>query len=300
MQRRPLFQLEFKALFPILKPVFLKSVHHFRIAGPVQSKVAVTTKRKIPAKEKTSSGTINRRTYDADHVRTLFDGIAPRYDFLNHLLSSGIDVFWRKKAISLLKEQRPSKILDVATGTGDLAFEACRLHPQSIVGIDFATAMLDLARLKAGRKGLSSLVSFTKGQAEKLPFDRDTFDAVTVAFGVRNFSNLEKGLSEMVRVIRPGGAMVVLEFSKPRSPFIAGLYGFYSKRILPMVGGYLSSKEAYEYLPSTIQEFPDGDQFAKVLEQAGLQHIRTFPLTFGIVTIYHGIKGGRSNRAKRD
>lgn len=271
----------------------------FRNAGLVQSQAAAATAGKIPAKKKNTSGDIRRRTYSTEYVRSLFDGIAPRYDFLNHLLSSGIDVLWRKKAVALLAGHHPNAILDVATGTGDLALEAARLHPQRVVGIDISPAMLRLARLKAEKRGLSPVVSFTDATAEDLPFPRDTFDAVTVGFGVRNFSNLDQGLKEMVRVMRPGGVLVVLEFSRPRSPMMGRMYRFYSQRILPLVGGSLSSKEAYQYLPNTIQEFPDGEQFRAVLERAGLRHISVVPLTFGIVTIYHGIKDGKSKPRNR-
>jgi len=280
--------------------VYLRTIsHNTPISGLVQPQAVVTTGKKIPVVKRTSAGTSGRRTYSTQYVRSLFDGIAPRYDFLNHLLSSGIDILWRRKAIALLQNLHPRDILDVATGTGDLALEASRLHPRTIIGIDIAPAMLNLARRKVEKRGLTGMISFTDAQAEDLPFAQETFDAVTVAFGVRNFSSLERGLQEMVRVMRPGAAMVILEFSRPRSPLMRTLYGFYSERILPLVGASLSSKEAYEYLPATIQEFPDGEQFGTVLERAGLEHIRMLPLTFGIVTIYYGIKSGTNKRRKR-
>jgi len=266
----------------------------------VEPQAVLSNSKNITATKQNSSTISDRRTYTPEYVRSLFDGIAPRYDFLNHFLSSGIDVFWRKKAVGFLRDHHPQKILDIATGTGDLAFEVSKLRPKSIIGVDIAPAMLDIARRKANKKGLETLVSFIEAQAESLPFATGTFDAVTVGFGVRNFSRLESGLKEMVRVVRPAGVLVVLEFSRPRSPLMSRLYGFYSKRVLPFVGGSFSNKEAYEYLPSTIQEFPDGERFGRLLEVAGVQDIRIVPLTFGIVTIYYGTKSGNSKRGGRD
>ena len=258
----------------------------------MQPQAAVSNRKKIPAIS-------DRRTYSREYVRSLFDGIAHRYDFLNHLLSSGIDVIWRRKAVSLLQDHYPRTILDVATGTGDLAIEASRLRPEQIVGVDIAPAMLDLAKRKVKKRALAGMITFIDAQAEHLPFSAGSFDAVTVAFGVRNFSNLEQGLEEMVRVLRPGGAMVVLEFSKPRSRLIGTLYGLYSERVLPLVGGSFSNKAAYEYLPNTIQEFPGGERFGTILERAGLHQIRIVPLTFGIVTVYYGTKSGTNKNRTR-
>ncbi|MEX1139311.1 MAG: bifunctional demethylmenaquinone methyltransferase/2-methoxy-6-polyprenyl-1,4-benzoquinol methylase UbiE [Bacteroidota bacterium] len=232
-----------------------------------------------------------RATFDPKYVRGLFDRIAPRYDLLNHLLSSGIDVLWRRKTIGLLCPHRPSNVLDVATGTGDLAFEAVRqLHPHHVIGIDVAPAMLDIGRAKAVKKGFRS-VEFAEGPAEALPFETDSFDALTVGFGVRNFSDLSKGLSEMYRVLRPGSPVIVLEFSRPRSFPVQQLYSLYSKTLLPAVGGFISrDREAYEYLPGTIREFPDGNDFLALLRTAGFHSLKHYPLTFGIATIYYGIK----------
>jgi demethylmenaquinone methyltransferase/2-methoxy-6-polyprenyl-1,4-benzoquinol methylase len=272
----------------------------FQVPRLVEAQALLSNGKNITATKRNSSTISDRRTYTTEYVRSLFDGIAPRYDFLNHFLSSGIDVFWRRKAVGFLRDHHPQKILDIATGTGDLAIEASKLRPKSVIGIDIAPAMLDIARRKAGKKGLGALISFIDAQAENLPFAGGTFDAVTVGFGVRNFSHLESGLKEMVRVVRPGGVLVVLEFSRPRSALMSTLYGFYSERVLPFVGGSFSSKEAYEYLPSTIQEFPDGERFGKLLERAGVQNIRIVPLTFGIVTIYYGVKSGNSKRGRRD
>lgn len=233
----------------------------------------------------------NRTTFDQAYVRGLFDRIAPRYDLLNHILSSGIDVLWRKKAIGFLRRHQPAIILDVATGTGDLAFEAVRqLRTPQIIGIDVAPAMLDVGRSKAAKKGIRS-VRFSEGSAESLPFGNNTFDAVTVGFGVRNFSDLDKGLREMHRVLKPGAPAVILEFSRPRSFPIQQLYTLYSKTLLPALGGLISqNREAYEYLPETIREFPDGKDFVALLQSAGFHSTEYHPLTFGIATVYYGIK----------
>ena len=235
---------------------------------------------------------LQRRTYQTDYVRSLFDRIAPRYDILNHILSSGIDVLWRRRAIDLLVQVGPKEILDLATGTGDFAFECARLHPRQIRGVDISRAMMELARIKAEHRGLSGLVSFEEGAAEHLPFGDETFDAATIAFGVRNFSDLDLGLREVFRVLKPHGAFIVLEFSKPRASIVNTLYGFYSSRILPLVGGWISgSREAYSYLPETIRTFPDGEAFAGILRKTGFNSVRILPQTFGIATIYHAAKG---------
>jgi len=232
-----------------------------------------------------------RAAFDPKYVRDLFDRIAPRYDLLNHLLSSGIDVLWRKKAVRLLRPHTPLEILDVATGTGDLAFEAYRqLRPRRITGIDAAPGMLSIGRSKAEKAGFHE-IEFAEGLAESLPFKKDTFDAVTVGFGVRNFSDLPRGLSEMYRVLKPGAPVVILEFSHPRSFPVKQLYSLYSRIVLPAVGGLISQdREAYEYLPGTIREFPDGNDFLTLLQTAGFHSLKYTQLTFGITTIYYGIK----------
>lgn len=232
-----------------------------------------------------------RATYERAYVRTLFNRIAHRYDLLNHFLSSGLDILWRKQAIALLQQHHPRTILDVATGTGDFAIEAARLQPDRIIGLDIAAEMLKLAKKKIDRKKLNDMIRFEEGAAEDLPFPSGSFDAVTVAFGVRNFSNLEQGLAEICRVLRPGGAAIVLEFSRPTSAFVRAIYDFYSQRILPRLGGWISShREAYEYLPRTIKDFPDGNDFCSIMRSSGFGDVRNVPLTLGVVTIYHGIK----------
>ncbi|HEX9615393.1 MAG TPA: bifunctional demethylmenaquinone methyltransferase/2-methoxy-6-polyprenyl-1,4-benzoquinol methylase UbiE [Bacteroidota bacterium] len=236
--------------------------------------------------------TSSRRTYRPEYVRTMFNRIAPRYDLLNHLLSSGIDIFWRRKAIRILQPLAPMEILDVATGTGDFAFEAADLlHPRSVVGVDVAEEMIRIGEVKAKKRGLDNVVRFAEGQAESLPFSDSSFDSVISAFGVRNFSDLNKGLREFSRVLRPGGSVVILEFSNPRAFPVRQLYRFYSDTVLPAVGRLISrNREAYEYLPGTIREFPDGDDFLSILKSAGLESPLQIRLTFGIVTIYHAHK----------
>jgi demethylmenaquinone methyltransferase / 2-methoxy-6-polyprenyl-1,4-benzoquinol methylase len=238
--------------------------------------------------EKQSS---ERRTYDTDFVRSLFDQIAHRYDFLNHLLSAGIDVLWRRRAVSFLRAAHPTEILDIATGTGDLAIEASTLAPRRIVGIDVAGAMLERAKKKVAGKHLEGIISFQQEAAERLSFPNESFDAVMVAFGVRNFADLEQGLREMLRVLKPNGVAVILEFSRPRTGLIRGVYRFYSSSILPVIGGLVSkSRQAYSYLPNTIREFPDGELFAEILRKTGFDRVDYVPQTFGIATIYRGMK----------
>lgn len=228
-----------------------------------------------------------RTTYSASYVRSLFDKIAPRYDLLNHVLSSGLDIVWRKKAIRLLAPFHPKRMLDVATGTADLAIAAARLKPDTIVGIDLSEEMLCIGREKVARRTLEHCISLRRGNAEQLEFPDGSFDAVTVAFGVRNFSNLERGLREIHRVLSPGGAFVILEFSRPRFSLIRQLYGWYSRSIIPVLGGMISKhREAYEYLPKTVSEFPDGEMMLSILRSVGFGTAAAYPLTFGIVTIY--------------
>ncbi len=232
-----------------------------------------------------------RRSYEKSYVRTLFDRIAFRYDLLNHLLSSGIDLYWRAKAIRLLREFRPARILDVATGTADLAIRAAELQPAQIIGIDISAEMLKLGRQKIHVRKLDYLISLQSGDAENLSFGDNSFDAVTVGFGVRNFSDLHRGLSEIFRVLRRGGVALILEFSQPKQFPIKQLYSFYSRHILPVVGGLISkSREAYEYLPATVQEFPDKNEMLGILQNVGFTSTHAYPLTFGIATIYIATK----------
>ena len=228
-----------------------------------------------------------RRTYEQTYVRSLFNRIAPHYDFLNHFLSLGFDIRWRKKAIKLLREYEPRTILDVATGTADLAIEAWKPPVEKIYGIDLSPAMLSQAKDKIRRRGLEHSILVEEGSAEQLRFPGESFDAVMVAFGIRNFSDLHGGLGEMFRVLRPGGAVMILEFSRPRLTPFKQLYSFYFTRILPRLGGVISkSPEAYQYLPSTVQSFPDGDAMLKILVSIGFIGGYQHALTLGVATIY--------------
>ncbi len=242
--------------------------------------------RKIDTPQNGNSA-LQRRTYATSYVQSLFDSIAQRYDLLTHVLSSGIDILWRKRAIRLLAAYQPKRILDVATGTADLAIEASALHPDSIIGIDLSQQMMKLGIKKIQRRGLSHIITIQSGNAEAMTFATDSFDAVIVSFGVRNFSDLKKGLSEFHRVLHAGGVAMILEFSHPRIFPVKQLYNFYSKIIMPPLGEVIiHDRSASDYLPSTISEFPDGEEFCSILRSVGFAHIKYFPLTFGIATIY--------------
>jgi demethylmenaquinone methyltransferase / 2-methoxy-6-polyprenyl-1,4-benzoquinol methylase len=226
-----------------------------------------------------------------EQVAQMFDNVSPKYDFLNHLLSGGIDILWRKKAIKLLKKAQPKTILDIATGTGDFAIEALTLKPDKIVGVDISEGMLSFGREKIKKLGMDSVITLQSGDSERLAFEDNTFDAVIVSFGVRNFENLEKGLTDMCRVMKSGGTCVVLEFSKPQTFPMKQLYNFYFKNILPTVGKIVSKDtSAYTYLYDSVQAFPEGNDFMKVFQRAGFTQTQCLPLTFGISTIYVGRK----------
>jgi demethylmenaquinone methyltransferase/2-methoxy-6-polyprenyl-1,4-benzoquinol methylase len=226
-------------------------------------------------------------TSKKEQVEEMFDNIAHRYDFLNHLLSLGIDKTWRKKAIATLKQINPSLLLDIATGTGDLAFEARRQMPDvEIVGLDLSEGMLSKARDKA-KERIINKIQFVKGDSEKLSFEDTSFDAISVAFGVRNFENLEAGLAEMHRVLKPGGRVAILEFSKPKTFPVKQIFNFYFQYILPTTGKLISKdKRAYEYLPESVQAFPEGNDFLQILEKTGFKSCKDKPLTFGICSLY--------------
>jgi demethylmenaquinone methyltransferase/2-methoxy-6-polyprenyl-1,4-benzoquinol methylase len=225
-------------------------------------------------------------------VSNMFNNIAPYYDMLNHLLSMGVDKGWRKKMIKILNDQPHDLIVDVATGTADVAIAMAKtLNVQKIVGIDIAQQMLDIGTKKIAKANLSEKISLEWGDSENLRFESNTVSAVTVAFGVRNFENVEAGLSEMYRILQPGGKVVILEFSKPRVFPLKQLYHFYFRRILPVVGRITSKdKKAYSYLYESVQAFPDGVDFTKLLDQTGFSQSTWKPLTFGICSIYTGIK----------
>lgn len=227
-----------------------------------------------------------------EQVADMFDNIAHRYDFLNRFLSAGIDIQWRKKAIRQLKELRPKRILDVATGTADVAIMAARiLQPERIIGIDISDGMLALGRKKIEKAGLANHIELLNGDSETINFEDSSFDAVTVAFGVRNFQHLEKGLSEIRRVLKPGGKLVVLEFSKPKAPGIKQLYNVYMNVVAPGAGRLFSkNRNAYKYLDESIKKFPEGENFTSILDNLGYTNTYCKPLSFGICSLYCGIK----------
>lgn len=222
-----------------------------------------------------------------EQVAQMFNSISGRYDFLNHLLSLGIDKIWRKKAIKILAASKPKLMLDVATGTGDFAIQALSIKPEKVIGVDISEGMLEVGRKKIAQRGLSEKIELTLGDSENLPFPDNNFDAVTVGFGVRNFENLKKGLAEINRVMKPGATLVVLEFSRPtRFPF-KQVYNFYFKFILPKIGRLVSrDKSAYTYLPESVEAFPDGERFLAILHETGFKNTACKPLTFGTSSIY--------------
>lgn len=225
-------------------------------------------------------------------VQRMFDNIAHKYDFLNHFFSMGIDVLWRKKCIRILRKENPSTIIDMATGTGDFALEAIRMGLDAhVTGVDLSQGMLDVGIEKIKSRGYQDKISMQQGDSENLPFDDNSFDAYTVGFGVRNFENLNKGLSEMHRVLNPGGITVILEFSKPKSFPIKQLFGFYFKYIMPTIGNLLSKdSSAYTYLPESVMAFPEGEDFLNEMGKVGFKNLRQKKLTGGIASIYIGYK----------
>ncbi|HEY3402899.1 MAG TPA: bifunctional demethylmenaquinone methyltransferase/2-methoxy-6-polyprenyl-1,4-benzoquinol methylase UbiE [Ohtaekwangia sp.] len=226
-----------------------------------------------------------------EQVARMFDNISHRYDFLNHFLSLGIDRGWRRKAIDLIRPLNPKQILDVATGTGDFAIEALSLKADKITGVDISAGMLEVGRKKLAERNLNGRIELLLGDSENLPFADASFDAVTVAFGVRNFENLEKGLRDIHRVLKPNGMLVVLEFSRPRKFPFRQVYNFYFKFVLPKIGRLVSSdKAAYTYLPESVEAFPDGEDFLHILKTVGFNNTKCRSLTLGISSIYTGLK----------
>ncbi|MBI1316161.1 bifunctional demethylmenaquinone methyltransferase/2-methoxy-6-polyprenyl-1,4-benzoquinol methylase UbiE [bacterium] len=222
-----------------------------------------------------------------EQVADMFDGIAGRYDALNRILSLGIDVGWRKKLVRTAALEKPAQILDVATGTADLALELAKTTGAKVIGVDISKGMLEIGRAKVGKERLNDQIELLYGDSESLPFESDRFDVVTASFGVRNFQNLEVGLSEMARVLKPGGLLMVLEFSQPQSSPFKELYRFYSSAILPRLGKALSGDgSAYAYLPESVNAFPYGAEFNRILDLCGLQSASDLSLTFGIASLY--------------
>lgn len=231
-------------------------------------------------------------------VALMFDRIAARYDLLNHLLSFNVDRYWRGRAVELFCDQRPRDILDVATGTGDFALAALKARPQRVVGVDLSENMLAVGRRKLERRALTHLIELKYGDAETLPFGEASFDVVLSGFGVRNFENTAAGIGEMFRVLRPGGTVVILEFSRPRKAPFRQLYNFYFTRVLPGIGRLISGDQAaYTYLPGSVGHFPDGEDFLAILRTAGFTEAQARPLTLGIATIYSGRKDALSDES---
>ncbi len=250
----------------------------------VDKNIEVNPANKVkPYKEQQSS--------KKQQVAEMFNNISHRYDFLNHFLSLGIDILWRKKAVRLIKPFRPKQILDIATGTGDFAIECLSLNPDKIIGIDISDGMLEVGRVKLKKKAINNKIELQLGDSESINFPNDTFDAITVAFGVRNFEHLEAGLSEMCRVLKPGGVAAILEFSKPTIFPLKQFYNFYFLKVLPNLGKKISSdSSAYTYLPESVQAFPDGENMAAIIKSCGFNEVKIFTLTGGIASIYLSIK----------
>jgi demethylmenaquinone methyltransferase/2-methoxy-6-polyprenyl-1,4-benzoquinol methylase len=226
-----------------------------------------------------------------EEVAQMFNNISARYDFLNHFLSLGIDHIWRRKAVNKLREIQPKRILDLATGTGDFAIALLKLNPTQIIGMDISSGMLDVGKNKMKAKNISHIIDMQLGDSENMPFEDGYFDAVTVGFGVRNYENLEKGLTEMLRVTRSGGKIVILEFSKPKRFPIKQAFGFYSRFIIPFFGKRISKDEkAYAYLPESVAAFPEGKAFTDILSKLGYKQVDATLVSGGIATIYSGIK----------
>ncbi len=231
----------------------------------------------------------NQKKGKKQKVERMFNDIAHRYDFLNHFLSMGIDIQWRKTVRKTLAPLKPKKILDVATGTGDLAIELSKLKPDSIIGVDIAEEMLNVGKKKIKKKKLDNIISMEVGDSENLRFNDHTFDAVTVAFGVRNYEDLQKGLKDMRRVLKPGAMVAILEFSKPKSFPFKNIYNLYFNFLLPTFGKAVSSHDsAYTYLPESVQNFAEDEAFIKEMEKAGYKNCKQKRLTFGISTLYTG------------
>lgn len=226
-----------------------------------------------------------------EQVAEMFNNISGNYDGLNRVISLGIDQSWRKKVVQLVGENNPKQILDIATGTGDLALMMMSLNPDKITGLDISEGMLNVGKQKVKNAGLSGKIEMIVGDSENMPFDDNTFDAITVSFGVRNFENLDKGLQEIVRVLKPGGKFVVLETSNPtKTPFKQG-YKLYTNIFLPIVGRLFSKdKVAYSYLSESANSFPFGKAFNNILEKNGFKEANNLPVTFGVASIYTALK----------
>jgi len=226
-----------------------------------------------------------------EQVTEMFDNISGNYDFMNRIMTFGIDIRWRKKVVEMVAKTNPKIILDIATGTGDFAIMLAKIKPEKIIGLDISSGMLEIGKKKVAEKKLNNLIEMVLGDSENLPFDDDTFDAITVGFGVRNFEDLDKGLSEIYRVLKPKGIFVVLETSQPEKFPFKQLYRFHSKYIIPLLGSLFSKdKKAYDYLPESAQAFPYGKAFNNILEKNKFISVQNEPLLFGAASIYKANK----------
>ncbi len=233
----------------------------------------------------------NTQNEKKEQVAQMFNNIAGRYDLLNSILSLGIHKGWRKKCVSILEPRKPKTILDVATGTGDFAIACERLKPESIIGIDISDGMLQVGREKLKNLKLEGMISLKNGNAETVFFPDNSFDAIVVGFGVRNFQDLKKGLGNLLRMLKPGGILVVLEFSYPRNAFIKAFYNFYFSYITPFIGRIFSKDtRAYSYLTESVKAFPDNERFTSIMTELGYTNSSFEPLSFGIAAIYRGEK----------
>jgi len=223
-------------------------------------------------------------------VQSMFDGIAKRYDFLNHFLSLGIDLYWRKQSVKSLHLKAGQVLLDVATGTGDQGFTALKTADIQVVGLDFSFNMLEIAEQKIQKRNLSDRFEVIQGDAEKLPFEDNSFEALSISYGIRNVGTIPAALSEFYRVLKPGGRLAILEFAEPEGWFFGRLYRFYFDHILPKLAGMMSSKSAYSYLPESVRHFPSRQAFKSLLKDEGFTSVSHRDLTFGVTTIYNGVK----------
>lgn len=226
-----------------------------------------------------------------EQVTEMFDKVSSDYDFLNRIMTFGIDISWRKNVVALVKEGKAKKVMDIATGTGDLAILLAKSDIDDVTGLDISPGMLEIGKQKVNAEGLSNKIDMIIGDSEELPFEDGTFDAITVAFGVRNFENLELGLQEILRVLKPKGALIVLETSQPSKFPVKQGFQFYSKYIIPTIGKIFSKdKSAYDYLPESAAAFPYGETFNNILLKTGFNSSKVYPQTLGVATIYHAIK----------
>ena len=224
-------------------------------------------------------------------VTHMFDGISASYDILNRIITLGIDVLWRKRVVNLLRKEHPKSLLDIATGTGDLVIELAQLDAKKIIGLDISPGMLEIGKQKVKKKQLDNRIDMQLGDSEALHFDKHTFDAVTIAFGVRNFENLDLGLKEIFRVLKPNGTIVVLETAVPKNPILKGFYSFYTQKIMPLVGKMFSKdRSAYQYLSDSAAIFPCGEAFNNILRKNGFIQVEDFLQTLGVSSIYFGKK----------